>query len=309
MRRAVPPLRAVVADGRALERNLVRFLLEEAGYAVVAEAATAQDTARALQAHRPDVIVLHENVALVRGDSTIPSLRGVSPSTKFILVTWIDSSAPPDYLHEADAVIEEGAGIQQLAFALPQMRLGGPAPKRLIERRVDRRAPMEPASSTYRRWIERLQGAVAASIFVLAVVLAASDGSSPPPAREQPGAVRLHLSEAYGSLRSLAESAQTASPAEVASLARTLITERALALESGADISELDQEIAATLGPLLPSLSPAASATLEAILGGLLTDGGTPPTPSPTPSPEPRPQPQPTPSPEPRPEPSPEPQP
>jgi AmiR/NasT family two-component response regulator len=130
MRRAVQPLRAVVADGRALERSLVRFLLAEAGYVVVAEAATAQDTARVLETHRPDVLVLHENVALVPEGSILPGLRGVSPSTKVILVTWIDSSAPADLLHEADAVIEEGAGIQQLAFALPQMRLGGPAPKR-----------------------------------------------------------------------------------------------------------------------------------------------------------------------------------
>src|SRR5687768_15552687 len=248
MRRAVPPLRAVVADGRALERNLVRFLLEEAGYVVVSEAATARDTAQALEAHRPDVVVLHENVAVDREGSVLDSLRSASPSTRVILVTWIDSSAPADLLHEADAVIEEGAGIQQLAFALPQMRLGGPAPKRLIERRVDRRASVGTASPTYRRWVERLQGATAASIFVLAVVLAGTNGGSPP-IREQPGAVPAHLSAAYGSLQALAEGAPTASPAELASLASTLITQRALALESGVDVSSLDQEIAARLGP------------------------------------------------------------
>ena len=91
MRRQVAKPSAVIADQRALERNLIRFLLEEAGYLIVAESTTAQDAASAAEQHRPDVVVVHEN-AVIDGDvSIIPSIRTTSPSSKVIVLVLTDT--------------------------------------------------------------------------------------------------------------------------------------------------------------------------------------------------------------------------
>jgi outer membrane biosynthesis protein TonB/ActR/RegA family two-component response regulator len=295
-RGTVPP-RAVVADERALERSLVRFLLDEAGYVVVAEARTARDAARAVGEHVPDVVVLHENAAVDRGVSVVADLRQASPSTKVIVITLTDTAVPTDLLREADAVIQEGAGIQELGFALARTRGGTRTPRQFVKAPFQRRVSTEARVRQHQRWFERLQGAVAASILIIAVVIAGPE-SDLPPSRDRGDAVGVHLSTAYRSLEELAERAATASPSEVASLARTLITQRAFALASGADVSALDQQIATTLGPLLPSMSPEAGATLLAILEGLLPGEETPQPPpadsvEPTPSPEPPPRPNP----------------
>ena len=125
MKRGTSRRSAVVADRRPLERNLARFLLEERGFAVAAEAATAADTTRAVQEHRPDVVLVHEDVATERAGSilpTMPEAAGTKPenaaslpvsavsemstskahvSSPFLLthmvVPWVDGSASPSF--------------------------------------------------------------------------------------------------------------------------------------------------------------------------------------------------------------------
>src|SRR5688572_19599441 len=165
MRRQTAQPSAVIADRRALERNLVRFLLEEAGYVVVAESTTAQDTASAVEQHRPAVVVVHENPAIDRDGSIVPLIRGTSPSSKVIVLVGSETAAPAELLQGVDAVVEEGAGIKELGFALA----GTPKDDRIWAQMSEaadgqREATTDGAPNAKRRWLERLEGALATSI-------------------------------------------------------------------------------------------------------------------------------------------------
>jgi DNA-binding NarL/FixJ family response regulator len=78
MRRGATRRSAVVGDRRPLERNLSRFLLEERGFTVAAEAATAEDVVRAVERYRPDVVLVHEDVANEPGSRAIEGIRAAS---------------------------------------------------------------------------------------------------------------------------------------------------------------------------------------------------------------------------------------
>ena len=70
---------AIVADRRPLERGLARFLLEERGLIVVGEAATMADVLLQVQQLRPDVIILHEKLALDHDPAVVAQIRRTSP--------------------------------------------------------------------------------------------------------------------------------------------------------------------------------------------------------------------------------------
>jgi Response regulator receiver domain len=279
MMRATSQPRAVVADGRPLERGLVRFLLDEAGYVVVAEAGAAHDTAEAVREYQPDVLVLNENTAVDSGVPVIADLRRTSPATKFILVTSTGTPASADLLDEADAVIEEGAGIKELGFALEGTRRGIRTEKARVLATLKPPSSSEPDVRNHLRWLERMQGAAAASILIIAIALFVGPYGGVPSSPDGNREANVHISAALRSLDELAERVSTADPSEVGSLAATLWTQRALALASGGDVTALDEEIATTLRPLVPSMSPEAATTLLAILRDLVP-GSEPPEPS-----------------------------
>jgi ActR/RegA family two-component response regulator len=278
MRRATSQPRAVVADGRPLERGLVRFLLDEAGYVVVAEAGAAHDTAEAVREYQPDVLVLNENTAVDHGVPVIAYLRRTSPATKFILVTSSGTTASADLLDEADAVIEEGAGIKELGFALESTRRGRRTEKARVGATLKPPSSSEPDVRNHLRWLERMQGAAAASILIIAIALFVGPYGGMPSGPDGNREANVHISAAFRSLDELAERVSTADPSEVGSLAATLWTQRALALASGGDVTALDEEIAITLRPLVPYMSPEAATTLLAILRDLVP-GSEPPAP------------------------------
>src|SRR5919106_65766 len=292
MRRATSQPRAVVADGRPLERGLVRFLLDEAGYIVVAEAGAAHDTAEAVREYQPDVLVLNENTAVDHGVPVIADLRRTSPATKFILVTSSGTTASADLLDEADAVIEEGAGIKELGFALESPRRDIRTEKTRVQAALEPLSLSEPGVRNHLRWLERMQGAAAASILIIGIALFVGPYGGMPSGPDGNREANVHLSAAFRSLDELAERVSTADPSEVGSLAATLWTQRALVLASGGDVTALDEEIATTLQPLVPSMSPEAATTLLAILRDLVpgselpapsVDSTTTPEPSPLP--------------------------
>src|SRR5919106_4990830 len=270
MRRATSQPRAVVADGRPLERGLVRFLLDEAGYIVVAEAGAAHDTAEAVREYQPDVLVLNENTAVDHGVPVIADLRRTSPATKFILVTSSGTTASADLLDEADAVIEEGAGIKELGFALESPQRDIRTEKARVQAALEPLSLSEPGVRNHLRWLERMQGAAAASILIIAIALFVGPYGGMPSGPDGNREANVHISAAFRSLDELAERVSTADPSEVGSLAATLWTQRALVLASGGDVTALDEEIAATLRPLVPSMSPEAATTLLAILRDLV---------------------------------------
>ncbi|MGH2636681.1 MAG: hypothetical protein ACRDHU_11135, partial [Actinomycetota bacterium] len=152
---------------------------------MAAEAATAADTARAIEQHRPDVVLVHEDVAREDGRSVVAGIRTSSPRTRVILLTTDRVAADASLVAAADAVVEEGPGLKELAFALSGRKgrpaAGKPAAAAAGVVAFAAASAKRPRPTLRERgWVERLQGAAAASIIVLAVVLAQGGGTSPP---------------------------------------------------------------------------------------------------------------------------------
>jgi len=290
MKRGTTRRSAVVGDRRPLERNLARFLLEERGFAVAAEAATSADVAGAVAEHRPDVLLVHEDVVAESGESIVPGIRSSSPKTRVIVLTSDRLAADAAIVASADAVVEEGSGLKELESALSPHTGRNVLARSAAGPIAFAAAATHPRPSLRERgWVERLQGAAAASIIVLAVVLAR--GLGPAPDAAPPGEARVHLVAAEEAFDALVESLPDASASEVTELASALLTERAAADALGADTTTLDAEILETLGPLLNTLPSDVAQAIVDILGDLVTGGSPPPAPSPEPNPSPQPAP------------------
>ena len=70
-----PQRRVVIAEDEALIRLDLKEMLEEAGYAVVAEAADGQSAVRLAEEHRPDLVIL---------DVKMPVLDGISAAEQIV---------------------------------------------------------------------------------------------------------------------------------------------------------------------------------------------------------------------------------
>ncbi|MGZ5212388.1 MAG: response regulator transcription factor [Actinomycetota bacterium] len=75
-------VRVMVGEGQTARKGLLRFVLENEGYDVVAEATSTLELAQRLVIHRPDVVVLDEGIDA----SAVGMMREVLPSAKVILV-------------------------------------------------------------------------------------------------------------------------------------------------------------------------------------------------------------------------------
>src|SRR4029450_10335587 len=93
----------VVVDRRPLERSLVRFILQENGFEVTAEASTPAEALRAVERRAPSVVVLHENAAWERGQPTIPLLRDLLPDARVLVIAPAFGVVRVELLRDADA--------------------------------------------------------------------------------------------------------------------------------------------------------------------------------------------------------------
>jgi hypothetical protein len=75
-------IRVMVGEGQSARKGLLRFVLENEGYEVVAEATSTLELAQRLVIHRPDVVVLDDGIDA----SAVGMMREVLPSAKVILV-------------------------------------------------------------------------------------------------------------------------------------------------------------------------------------------------------------------------------
>ncbi len=210
-----PGRTAIIADRHALGRNLVRFLLEEEGFEISAEAATIAEVLLAVQHQTPDVLVVHENLARDHDPTVFAQIRQLSPNTNLVLMTGNRDNLAVELIFIADSVVEEGPGLGQLAFAA-----GWQAPTEA------RRANAERAARAGRRerrrwrppWGESLdtRGAVAASIVVFAVMLVRAAGFAPFPDADAPASPRPSI-RAEGSAAGGAATATTSIAFELAS--------------------------------------------------------------------------------------------
>jgi hypothetical protein len=272
----------VVVDRRPLERNLVRFILQENGFEVAAEAATPAEAVRLVEREHPAVVVLHENAAWERGRPTIPLLRNTLPEGKLLVIASAFGVVRMDLVRDADAVLEEGVGFKNLPSVVGRLAAGAATPGSGGAARTRKSAPA-PAREK-ERWLDRVQGATAASVVFLALVIARAAAPPGPEAVNALPAVALRA--AVHSLQDL-EAVPTGSPDDLIQQAIEVASDRAAAIDAGADVSTLDAEIRALIDDVLPTLPDDAAKTLLWVFADV--QGIPTPTPTPTPSPTPSP--------------------
>jgi len=92
-------VRIVLAEDHAVVRSALRLLLEaEADFEVVAEAGDAENAARKVRGHHPDVLVLDLNMPGGSGLAMLPKIREESPETQVVVLTM---QSEPAFAREA----------------------------------------------------------------------------------------------------------------------------------------------------------------------------------------------------------------
>jgi hypothetical protein len=288
---------AIVADRRPLERGLARFVLEERGLYVVGEAATMADVLLQVQQLKPDLLILHEKLALDHDPTVIAQIRRISARTSLVLLTASRDALPPELILMTDTVVEDDPGLMGLGTAV-----GGPtaeidAASRAEPVAAGAMAVVTPVRHVGSRWADRLQGLVAAAVIALALVIA-RDMTTPTLVPTVVG--RAHLVAAWDSLDELESALTDARPEQIAEISSALIEDRAAAEAAGISVTTLDQALVETLAVLWPTLPPETQDLVMGLFGEIIGDDDVslpPPLPSPTPEPPPSPLPKPEPSP------------
>ena len=242
----------IVADRRPLERGLARFLLEERGLFVVGEAATMADVLLQVQQLRPDLLVLHEKLALDHDPTVTAQIRRISPRTKIVLLAAAVDDLPPELVLLAETVVRDGPGLTELGAAvagpIPEGGGGEAVPEVAIG------SVVEGSNDAGRRWADRLQGMAVAAVIALAFLFARS--VVPDSSTGASEVADVHLTAAFDSLDELSAALPNESPETIARLATALVDERARADQAGADLQELDQKIHDALMEIWLDLSP-----------------------------------------------------
>jgi hypothetical protein len=307
-------IRVIVGDGSRVDRDLVRFMLERDGFRVISSVAASEDLGRAAGVMQPDAVVLGDELLDVGGSEAARIVRESCPDAKIVLFSALPAAAAVGP-GAPDAVLERGIGLKDLTPALKRLfqpaagavavlapaaaaaPVTTPAPVTMPP------TPPPPADEPKRRPLVVLT-AVAASmvllIFVVARALpsneAPSRASAPPApspaastgahnspsstthAPSQPG--QAELAAASSTVEDLQQAARSGSWFRVRDLALKLRDERVAAEAAGADVSGLNQQIAAQLAPLADSVAPGVGWALRVALGPIVpppTAGSNPP--------------------------------
>jgi two-component system response regulator NreC len=92
-------VRIVLADDHAVVRSALRMLLEaEPEFEVVSEAGDAEEAARKVRGHHPQVLVLDLNMPGGSGLAALPRIREQSPETQVVVLTM---QSEPAFAREA----------------------------------------------------------------------------------------------------------------------------------------------------------------------------------------------------------------
>jgi hypothetical protein len=290
---------AIVADRRPLERGLARFVLEERGLYVVGEAATMADVLLQVQQFKPDLLVLHEKLALDHDATVVAQIHRISARTSLVLLAASRDALPPELILMTDTVVEDDPGLMGLGTAVggPTLEIDTASRTEPVDAKA--MAVVPPARSAGSRWADRLQGLAVASIIALALVVA-RDMTTPTLVPTVVG--RAHLVAAWDSLDELESALTDANSDQIAGIASALIDDRAAAEASGVSVTTLDQALVGTLADVWPTLPPETQDLLLGLFGDIIGDDQVslpPPFPSPSPEPtaSPHPEPEPTPAP------------
>jgi DNA-binding NarL/FixJ family response regulator len=120
-------VKVLIAGNIYAKLALVRRFLEDDGYEVVGEPRTKQDVIRAVQAGRPDAVVIDEEFIDGGPVGTIPRIRSAQPGAKIIVFTSgppVEETAPQG----ADGYLEKGAPLSALTSMLGRLFADRTAP-------------------------------------------------------------------------------------------------------------------------------------------------------------------------------------
>ncbi|MDP9302693.1 MAG: hypothetical protein M3P43_17640 [Actinomycetota bacterium] len=296
-----PTLRVLVAVPIPLQRALVQFFMQEAGFELLPIPLPNVNVAYLAAHDHPDAIVLHESVAKPWDSGLVDEVRRDSPSTKIVVLAQAPEEAWAGPARGADAYLEEWVGIAELEGVLRDLCPVGstlvaagsaqtvetPGLEHLPIEEAEQETPMPAASARTRggRWYERIQGAAAAALILFALLRGPGMFQETASIQGQTGAADASLDVAYSSFQLLVADLQQGSPSSVLIQdAGDLRAALATAMAAGADVRNLSAEIASQVQPLLENVPADTASAIVAALGGLVEQPSPAPEPSPSPS-------------------------
>ena len=113
-----PTLRVLVAVPIPLQRSLVQFFMQEAGFELLPIPLPNVNVAKVAAHDHPDAIVLHESVAKPWDSGLVAEVRRESPSTRVVVLAQAPDEAWAGPARGADAYLEEWVGIAELEGVL-----------------------------------------------------------------------------------------------------------------------------------------------------------------------------------------------
>jgi len=115
----VAPTTVLLADDDDRFRGLVRSVLEDDGYIVVAEAADAATTVARARHHRPDIVVLDLVMSGAEGLSTVRQLRADEPAPAVLVLSSLaDPRTEEEAAELGAAYLDKTAGLDALEAAI-----------------------------------------------------------------------------------------------------------------------------------------------------------------------------------------------
>lgn len=132
------PVRVLLVDDDPLVRSGVRLMLEaSADLLVVADVGSGEEAVPAIQAHRPDVVLMDYRMGELDGIGAIAQIRRMERSPRVVLLTTFDLGDLPlrAVRAGADGFLLKTAGPDELSQAVRDVAAG--------------HAPMSPASARH----------------------------------------------------------------------------------------------------------------------------------------------------------------
>ena len=118
----------LIADDSAPARQVVRVVLERAGYAVCAEAVDGLDAVDKASELKPALIVLDLRLPRLNGIEAAYVLRGRLPNTPIILFTMFDISPSLVAAAGISSIVRKSEGIHKLAASVQSLLAPPTAP-------------------------------------------------------------------------------------------------------------------------------------------------------------------------------------
>jgi CheY-like chemotaxis protein len=110
----------LIADDNSTIRYLLRFLVENAGFKVCAEAADGAEAIEKAQQTKPDLILLDFSMPKMNGAEASSVLKGLMPRVPIVIFTLHDDSFGKSLAAAigADLVISKSEGLRKLVEAI-----------------------------------------------------------------------------------------------------------------------------------------------------------------------------------------------